>query len=66
MAVRRMGTFGLGMHLHERKRLVLEGIERTRRDRYGQGSNEQNSNPEVEGMRPITSPLRSMYCEKLL
>jgi hypothetical protein len=27
MAVRRMGTFGLGMHLHERKRLVLEASD---------------------------------------
>ena len=47
MAVRRMDTFGLGMHLHERKRLVLEDIGRTRRGRYGQGGNEQNIGPEV-------------------
>jgi hypothetical protein len=47
MAVRRMGTFGQGMHLHERKRLVLEGIGRTRRGRYGQGGNKQNREPEV-------------------
>jgi hypothetical protein len=47
MAVRRMGTFGQGMHLHERKRLVLESIGRTRRGRYGQGGNKQNSEPEV-------------------
>jgi hypothetical protein len=68
MAVRRMGTFGLGTHLHERKRLVLEGIGRTRRSRYGQGGNGnvQNSEPEVEGIKPITFPLRSTYCEKLL
>lgn len=66
MAVRRMGTFGLGMHLHERKRLVLEGIGRTRWGRYGRGGNEQNSEPEVEGMKPITFPLSSTYCEKLL
>jgi hypothetical protein len=61
MAVRRMGTFGLGMHLHERKRLVLEDIGRTRRGRYGQGGNEQNSGPEVEGMKPSTFPVRSTY-----
>jgi hypothetical protein len=66
MIVRRMGILGLGMHLHERKRLVLEGIGRTSRGRYGQGGNVQNSEPEVEGMKPITFPLRSTYCEKLL
>ena len=47
MAVRRMSTFGLGMHLLVRRATLLKGIGRTRRGRYGQGGNEQNSGPEV-------------------
>jgi hypothetical protein len=47
MAVRRIGTFGQGVHAHELMRLTLEGTGRTRRGRFGQGGNKQNIEPEV-------------------
>ena len=47
------------MHLHERKRLVLKGIVRTRRGGYEQGGNEQMSALEIKGIKLITFPVKA-------